>query len=87
MTKQIAVAVVAATLIAGSTQGVQAAGCIKGAMVGGVAGHFAHHPIAGAAIGCVIGHHRAAVQRREARQEIQRQENQTNRGNWQGNNR
>ena len=33
---------------------------IKGAVVGGVAGHFAHHhALAGAAIGCVVSHHMA----------------------------
>lgn len=36
-----------------------AKGCIKGALVGGVAGHFAHHGILGAAAGCVVGHHLA----------------------------
>jgi hypothetical protein len=40
----------------------QAAGCWKGAIVGGVAGHYAgHHFIAGAIGGCIIGHHVAAV--------------------------
>jgi uncharacterized protein YcfJ len=43
-----------------------AAGCIKGAVVGGVAGHFVgHHGLAGAAAGCVIGHHEANVRARE----------------------
>jgi hypothetical protein len=38
----------------------QAAGCLKGAAVGGVAGHFAgHHGALGAGAGCVIGHHEA----------------------------
>ena len=33
-------------------------GCLKGAAVGGVAGHFAHHHgMAGAAAGCAVGHH------------------------------
>jgi hypothetical protein len=52
---------------------------VKGAVVGGVAGHFAgHHPILGAAGGCAVGHHiahkhdvqaqrqAAAVQRQQA---------------------
>jgi len=44
-------------------------GCIKGAAVGGVAGHVAgHHAVAGAAVGCVIGHHRATVKEKEAKQ-------------------
>ena len=38
-----------------------AAGCLKGAAVGGVAGHVAgKHGVAGAAVGCAVGHHRAA---------------------------
>ncbi len=38
----------------------QAAGCLKGAAVGGVAGHFVgHHGLAGAAVGCAVGHHEA----------------------------
>lgn len=43
-----------------------AAGCLKGAAVGGVAGHFAHHhAVLGAAAGCAIGHHRATVAARQ----------------------
>ncbi len=38
----------------------EAKGCIKGALVGGAAGHFAgHHGLIGAAAGCAIGHHEA----------------------------
>jgi len=39
-----------------------AKGCLKGAAVGGVAGHYVGkgHAVAGAAAGCWIGHHRAA---------------------------
>ncbi|WP_080431292.1 hypothetical protein [Burkholderia cenocepacia] len=45
----------------------QAAGCLKGAAVGGVAGHVAgHHGAVGAAAGCAIGHHRAAKKAKEA---------------------
>ena len=37
-----------------------AKGCIKGAIVGGIAGHYMHHHgVVGAAAGCVIGHHEA----------------------------
>ena len=36
-----------------------AAGCLKGAIVGGVAGHLAHHTIVGALGGCIIGHEMA----------------------------
>jgi hypothetical protein len=36
----------------------QAASCLKGAAVGGVAGHFAgHHGVLGAGAGCLIGRH------------------------------
>ncbi|NIJ09394.1 outer membrane lipoprotein SlyB [Sphingomonas vulcanisoli] len=42
---------------------VLAKGCLKGAAVGGVGGHFVGkgHAVAGAAIGCAVGHHRAKV--------------------------
>ncbi|MEK6394861.1 MAG: hypothetical protein V4789_24095, partial [Burkholderia gladioli] len=44
-----------------------AAGCLKGAAVGGVAGHVAgHHGVVGAAAGCAIGHHEAS---KKAKQE------------------
>ena len=37
--------------------------CLKGAAVGGVAGHVAgHHGLAGAAVGCMVEHHREKVQ-------------------------
>jgi hypothetical protein len=45
----------------------QAAGCTKGAVVGGVAGHVAgKHGVAGAAGGCAIGHHEAAKKAKAA---------------------
>jgi hypothetical protein len=38
----------------------EAAGCVKGAVIGGVAGHFVgHHGLLGAGVGCAIGHHEA----------------------------
>ena len=37
----------------------EARGCIKGALVGGAAGHMAHHGIMGALAGCAVGHHMA----------------------------
>lgn len=44
----------------------QAAGCIKGAAVGGAAGHFAgHHGLLGAGVGCLIGRHEANKRARE----------------------
>ena len=42
------------------SQGANAKGCLKGAAVGGVAGHVVGgHAVAGAAIGCVVGRHNA----------------------------
>jgi len=38
----------------------QAKGCIKGALIGGIAGHItAHHGLMGAVSGCIIGRHEA----------------------------
>ena len=52
-----AAAMIAATAMSGP---VQAAGCLKGAAVGGVAGHFVgHHGLVGAGIGCLVGRHNA----------------------------
>src|ERR1700733_9695702 len=51
-----------------------AKGCIKGAIVGGAAGHLAHHTLLGAAAGCVIGHHEAV--KAEKVQQEQQQQNQ-----------
>ena len=43
-----------------------ARGCLKGAFVGGVVGHYAgHHGTLGALAGCAYGHHRATVRQRE----------------------
>jgi hypothetical protein len=45
---------------------VQAAGCLKGAAVGGVAGHFAgHHGVLGAGAGCLVGRHEANKHERQ----------------------
>jgi hypothetical protein len=53
----------------------EAKGCLKGALVGGVAGHYTvHHGLLGAAAGCVIGRHeankRARMEREGRRQNI-----------------
>jgi len=37
----------------------EAKGCIKGAIVVGIAGHLAGHGKLGAVVGCVVGHHEA----------------------------
>jgi hypothetical protein len=45
---------------------VQAEGCLKGAAIGGVAGHVAgHHGLLGAGAGCIIGRHEANKHARE----------------------
>jgi hypothetical protein len=54
----------------------QAAGCLKGAAIGGVAGHFlGHHALLGAGAGCLIGHHEAAKHARERAREEQARHN------------
>ncbi|MGZ5848945.1 MAG: hypothetical protein ACXWJJ_15865 [Ramlibacter sp.] len=66
---------VAAAMLAclAATPVAQAKGCLKGAAVGGVAGHVARkHGGVGAAAGCAIGHHRAA-KKEEAQQAQQAQ--------------
>lgn len=56
--------------VGSTTTPARAAGCVKGAAVGGVAGHFAgHHGVLGA--GCVIGHHEATKHAREKAQQQQ----------------
>jgi hypothetical protein len=43
-----------------------AAGCLKGAVVGGAAGHLMHHHgLLGAGVGCLIGRHEANKQARQ----------------------
>ena len=55
--------VLGATILPGAPA--QAAGCVKGAVVGGAAGHFlGHHGFIGALAGCAIGHHRAEKRER-----------------------
>jgi hypothetical protein len=59
----------AASLCVASTAApADAKGCIKGAVVGGAAGHLAHHTFLGAAAGCIIGHHEAAKKAKEQQQ-------------------
>ncbi|WP_250495332.1 hypothetical protein [Caballeronia sp. GAWG1-1] len=51
-----------------------AAGCLKGAAAGGVAGHFvgSGHAVLGAAGGCVVGRHLA---NKKAKEDAARQQN------------
>jgi hypothetical protein len=56
----------AVTAVSLSTTPVSAAGCLKGAAIGGVAGHYAgHHGLLGAGAGCLIGRHEANKHARE----------------------
>lgn len=62
--KQTIVAICLTALLMVASGGVEAAGCLKGALVGGVAGHFVgHHGLLGAAAGCIIGRHEAKKNR------------------------
>lgn len=61
--------ILAAALVAGVPLA-NAAGCAKGAVVGGIAGHVVgHHGLLGAAAGCVVGKHRAHKQEQLAQQQ------------------
>ena len=42
-----------------------AEGCLKGAVIGGVAGHLKHHAVLGAVAGCAVGHHLAAQAKKQ----------------------
>jgi outer membrane lipoprotein SlyB len=67
------------TLALGANAGLAQAGCLKGAAVGAVGGHLAHHhALAGAAVGCVVGHHLSKKKEREqaAQQQAQAQQAQ-----------
>ena len=49
------------------SQAASAKGCLKGAAVGGAAGHVVGgHGVAGAAAGCVVGRHRANKKDKQA---------------------
>ena len=72
MRMMIALALAAATL-GTAAMPADAAGCLKGAAVGGAAGHFVGrgHAVLGAAAGCAYGHHRAAKAARAQRAQAQ----------------
>ncbi|RFU48938.1 hypothetical protein [Paraburkholderia sp. DHOC27] len=66
MSKLISAVVVTLSLTVASYA--QAAGCTKGAVVGGVGGHVAgDHGVAGAAAGCAVGHHEASKKAKAAK--------------------
>ncbi|HVB90262.1 MAG TPA: hypothetical protein VND97_08690 [Beijerinckiaceae bacterium] len=64
-------AIVAMGLAAGATASqAKPGGCIKGAVVGGTAGHFLHHhAVLGAIAGCAYGIHRRHEYNRHLREE------------------
>lgn len=60
-------------VVAAAAPMAQAKGCLKGALVGGAAGHVVgHHSVLGAAAGCAIGHHRAHKQAQQGSQPARR---------------
>jgi outer membrane lipoprotein SlyB len=61
---------VALALTAFTAADADAKGCLKGAAVGGIAGHEvgSGHGVAGAGIGCAVGHHEA--KKKEAKQNL-----------------
>ncbi len=63
--KSLMVVALAVTMLPG---GAMAAGCLKGAAVGGLAGHAVGHGVVGAAAGCAVGRHRANERQRAADQ-------------------
>ena len=67
MKSLIALALLASAASVALPHDAKAIGCLSGAAVGGVAGHYAgHHGILGAAAGCAVGHHAAVVRHRNA---------------------
>ena len=65
--KKFLLAVPVALALAAVPVASEAKGCLKGAAVGGVAGHFAKgHGVLGAAAGCAVGSHMANKRDREA---------------------
>jgi hypothetical protein len=65
----VAVALLGIVVTDGAAGPAHAAGCLKGATVGGVAGHMAgHHGTLGAAAGCAVGHHEAAKREQQDQQ-------------------
>jgi hypothetical protein len=73
MTKLFAIAALIAGIALTGVSGVEAKGCLKGAVVGGVGGHFLHHPVLGAIAGCAIGHHEAVKKEREQKAALKTQ--------------
>ena len=70
MKSVLTVAAAALLAVTAMSAPVQAAGCLKGAAAGGVAGHFlGHHGLIDAGVGCLIGRHNANKQARQEQQQ------------------
>jgi hypothetical protein len=69
-TKLVLASVIVSLPLAFASGGASAKpGCLKGAAVGAVGGHFlGKHHVLGAAAGCAVGHHMAKKQEREQQQ-------------------
>jgi outer membrane lipoprotein SlyB len=77
MMKAISILAAAAVLMFVGNTAAEAKGCIKGAVVGGVAGHFMHrHTLLGAAAGCIIGHHVAHKKEQQEKAAAQKAQQQ-----------
>jgi hypothetical protein len=64
--KKFGTAVAIATVMLLTPSASQAKGCIKGALIGGVAGHYAgRHGLLGAAAGCLVGRHQASAAQKQ----------------------
>ena len=63
---KISATLLAVAALALAANPADAKGCLKGAAVGGVAGHYAagHHGVLGAIAGCAYGRHHAKEQAR-----------------------
>ena len=67
--KFVLAAATAALLLTAQPVTADATGCIKGALVGGAAGHMVGHGKMGAAAGCVVGHHNANKKQQQQEQQ------------------
>jgi len=71
--RKIACSFAVFAVLMSATSMARAEGCLKGAAVGAVAGHVAHHhAVLGAVGGCVVGHHMADKAKKEKAAEAQK---------------
>jgi len=79
MVTKISVAALTAIVMLVGARCADAKGCLKGAFVGGVAGHYVgRHGLLGAAAGCIVGRHEAKRHERQRMQDepsIRKQKN------------